>query len=147
MLLHLRITSSLAATGGLGLGSRSGGSASGAGAGAMVTPKRRIPGGRESRGIPAAGLRRVGGGVAFLLGGVGGAEQRTALFIYQDTVFFSPLLSFILAQWSLIFGFFLPSLLKKNSFQLFQKKSSFQSPAYYCTLINFPCGRFSSQNI
>ena len=50
MLLHLRIMSSLTATGGLGLGSRSGGSASGAGGGtgAMVTPKRRIPAGRES---------------------------------------------------------------------------------------------------
>jgi hypothetical protein len=65
MLLHLRITSSLAANGGFGLGSRSGGSASGTGA--TVTPKSRIAAPRESLGIPATG---VGGGV--LLGVVGG---------------------------------------------------------------------------
>jgi hypothetical protein len=79
MLLHLRITSSLAATGGLGLGFRPGGFASGTGA--MVTPNRRIPAGRKSRGIPAVGLRRVEGGVAFLLGG--------------HTVFFTVVLYFI----------------------------------------------------
>ena len=106
MLLHLRITSSLAATGGLGLGSRSGGSASGAGA--MVTPKRRIPAGRESRGIPAAGLRRVGGGVAFLLGGVEGAEQgQHFLFIGHGFLH----LSFYFSRMVLEIWVFLPSLL------------------------------------
>lgn len=92
MLLHLRITSSLTATDGLGLGSRSGGSASGAGA--MVTPKRRIPAGRESWGIPP-GRAPASGAVAFLLGGVGGGEQRQRwLFIYlSHTVFLLSVLS------------------------------------------------------